>query len=99
MPIFKRDKPDTSAVEEHRLQSKVVSPDLGSDPEARVIGVVPEDDVFGGVNEDGPNYRNVGIHKSILPFEVRDFRLTTRFLSAGMDRYGGAHVQDASRSW
>jgi len=66
MPIFKRDKSDTSAVEEHRLQSKVVSPDLDSDPEARVIGVVPEDDVFGNVNEDGPNYRNVGVACGIL---------------------------------
>lgn len=62
MPIFKRDSSITAGqIEEHRLQAKVVSPDLDShpDPEARVVGVVPEDDVFGSSGEDGPNYRNV----------------------------------------
>ena len=60
MPIFKRDSgPAGEQPEEHRLQAKVVSPDLDSDPEARVVGVVPEDDVFGTVDGDGPNYRNV----------------------------------------
>jgi len=60
MPIFKRDSNvAVEQVEQHRLQAKVVSPDLDSDPEARVVGVVPEDDVFGASTEDGPNYRNV----------------------------------------
>lgn len=73
MPIFKRDSgPAGEQPEEHRLQAKVVSPDLDSDPEARVVGVVPEDDVFGTVDGDGPNYRNVGwIATAVLMFKTQ----------------------------